>query len=289
MNTNSKHAYLILAHRDDTCFRTLLAMIDDSRNDIFIHMDKKCSEYKERVIATSLSHSKVYHVDRLNVAWGGVRMIEAEISLLKKATSTGLYQYYHLLSGQDLPIKSQDIIHDFFEKNDGKEFVRFNHSRFQYNERVQIYHFFQDKLGRNWQNIFNRVMLKVQSIIGIKRNKAISFYKGTQWFSITDNFARYVVENEGWVNKVFRYTFCCDEVFIQTLLIRSPYKDNRYWMAMDNDMHAIMRLIDWTRGTPYVFRMNDKEELMSSEMMFCRKFDERIDSDIILFLKRTFD
>lgn len=289
MSINSKHAYLILAHRDDVCFRTLLAMLDDIRNDIFIHMDKKCSEYKEQVIAASLNHSKVYHVDRLNIAWGGVKMIEAEIILLKKATSIDQYQYYHLLSGQDLPIKSQDSIHNFFEQNKGKEFVRFNHPTFQYYERVQIYHFFQDKLGRNWQNIFNRILLKAQSIIGVKRNKGISFYKGTQWFSITDSFARYVVENEGWVRNVFRYTFCCDEVFIQTLLMRSPYKDNRYWMAMDNDMHAIMRLIDWTRGTPYVFRIKDKEELMSSEMMYCRKFDDRVDSDIIQFLKQTYN
>lgn len=39
----------------------------------------------------------------------------------------GPYAYYHLLSGQDLPIKSQDYIHQFFEEHQGKEFVGINH------------------------------------------------------------------------------------------------------------------------------------------------------------------
>lgn len=213
-------------------------------------------------------------------------MIQAELELLKAATSVYQYQYYHLLSGQDLPIKSQNYIHDFFDLNSGKEFIRFNHSDFRYQDRVQIYHLFQEKLGRNHCSIFNRLFLSVQKIIGIKRNKRVSFYKGDNWFSITDNFVRFILDHEEWVKKVFRYTYCCDEVFVQTLLMMSPCKDNRYWIPMDDDIHAFMRLIDWTRGGPYVFRMSDKEELMTSDMLFCRKFDANIDAKIIHTIKK---
>ena len=44
-NNNLKQAYLIMAHKDDFVFRTLLRMLDDSRNDIFIHMDAKNKDY----------------------------------------------------------------------------------------------------------------------------------------------------------------------------------------------------------------------------------------------------
>lgn len=216
---------------------------------------------------------------------GGASLIWTEFNLIKKAISVNSYQYYHLLSGQDLPIKSQDYIHHFFSINDGKEFVRYNHSDFQYKDRVSVYHLFQEMLGRKWQNIFNRIFLKAQYIVGIKRNKGVSFYKGTQWFSITDNFAKYTISNEKWIRTVFKHTFCCDEVFLQTLLMKSPYKDNRYWMPMDNDPHAIMRLIDWNRGTPYTYRISDLDELKASDMLFCRKFDSVVDSLVIEAVK----
>ena len=34
----NKHAYLIIAHQCDDTYRTLLKMLDDPRNDIYIHM-----------------------------------------------------------------------------------------------------------------------------------------------------------------------------------------------------------------------------------------------------------
>jgi hypothetical protein len=165
--------------------------------------------------------------------------------------------------------------------NEGKEFVRFQHPAFKFRERVGLYHLFQERLGRRSSCFINRSFLFAQKLIGINRNKDCPFYKGTNWFSITDGFARYVIAHEGWVRRVFRFTQCCDEVFLQTLLMMSPYRDNRYWMPMDNNMNAMMRLIDWDRGSPYIFTMKDWDEIMASEMLFCRKFDGAVDSRII--------
>ena len=36
-----KHAFLIIAHKLDFTLSTLLSLLDDKRNDIFIHIDKK--------------------------------------------------------------------------------------------------------------------------------------------------------------------------------------------------------------------------------------------------------
>ena len=286
---NKKHAYLIIAHKNDYCFKTLLQLLDDDRNDIYIHMDAKCQDYIPAEAEQMLSHSSVYHIKRQKVTWGGYSMIQVEIKLIEKATSIGKYQYYHLLSGQDLPIKSQNYIHDFFDSNNGKEFVLSRFPVFSHPLRVSFYHLFQERLGRKQDIFLNRLFLKCQKLVGIKRNRHVSFFKGPQWFSITDEFARYVVSQKKWVNNVFRFTFCCDEVFLQTLLMNSPYKCKRYWVPADGYMHSIMRLIDWERGKPYIFRMSDIDEIKNSDMLFCRKFDSDIDSDIITFIKDTYE
>ncbi len=44
-------------------------------------------------------------------------------------------------------------------------------------------------------------------------------------------------------------------------------------------MYEIYRL--WNKGNPYIFRSIDFEQLMSSDRMFARKFDEKVDFDIV--------
>ena len=57
-----RQAYLIVAHKDDFVFRTLLRMLDDVRNDIFIHMDIKNKSYHQeetgrRIIKWNIGNS----------------------------------------------------------------------------------------------------------------------------------------------------------------------------------------------------------------------------------------
>ena len=41
------------------------------------------------------------------------------------------------------------------------------------------------------------------------------------------------------------------------------------------------RKIDWQRGRPYTWEKKDYQELINSEELFARKFDESIDKEII--------
>ena len=44
-----KHAYLIMAHNNPYILKKLLNLIDDKRNDIYLHIDKKskCTRNKQ--------------------------------------------------------------------------------------------------------------------------------------------------------------------------------------------------------------------------------------------------
>ncbi len=287
---DKKQAYLIMAHRDDLCFRTLLKMLDDPRNDIFIHMDIKNKRYNPDEIKRSASHSRIVHTKRTSVAWGGYSQINAELILLKAAANTASYSHYHLLSGQDLPIKSRDEIYRFFTDNEDKEFVNFQSEEFLFCGRVRYFYPFSELAGRagNLFVKFDELLLPLQKAVGVARNKNINFAKGANWFSITDSLARHVIHSEPWIRKVFKRTKNCDEVFLQTIVINSPFRSKLYYSKFDDNHISIVRYIDWERGEPYIFRRDDFGELISSPMMFARKFDSNVDSDIIRALMEHF-
>ena len=195
-----KHAYLIIAHKDDLTYRTLLRLLDDPRNDIFVHMDIKNVDYDVEKVNNYIQNGRIVHTKRTNVTWGGYSQINAELLLLEYATLGNIkYDYYHLISGQDLPIKGQDYIHEFFNRNLGKEFITFDSDSFNEYRRVGYYRFFQEYIGRKSNGICrkcDKFLMRVQKLFKIKRNSQVVFRKGTNWFSITDDLAHYVISQK---------------------------------------------------------------------------------------------
>ena len=291
-----KQAYLIVAHKNDFTFQHLLSVLDDERNDLFIHMDKKNEEYSEEDVRKQIHRSNVYFTKRLDVHWASYQQISAELELLKLSVKTGNYMYYHLISGEDFPLKSQKEIYEFFQENKGKEFVGFDRKEFDerlYGNRVRYYHFVQLHWDRNRKMQFKMYRKLdqwfewIQKLIGIRRNKDIVFQKGPNWFSITNELANYVVEKEEWIHQTFKNTCFTDEVFLQTLVINSKFKNALYYKGYDDNYVSIVRLIDWNRGGPYVFRLEDLDELLQSDRMFARKFVATIDQDVIVELEKV--
>lgn len=269
-----KHAFLIIAHQEDQTLRRLIDLLDDDRNDIFIHYDLKSGKPNSNFYKTK--HSNIYLYNEIDVQWGAFSLVEVELLLLKKSTEIMAYRYYHLISGSDFLIKTNDYLHNFFDENSGKEFIRFESDTFNYPDRVHLNHFLQEKVGRakpSFLYYLNKIQLRLQKLIGYSRNKDIDFQKGTQWFSITDHLARYVLSKEDWIYKVFKNTLCSDEIYLQTIVHNSSFRNNLYHPFYDNSTSSIMRLIDWERGTPYVFSDDDFDEIINSEMIFCRKIN----------------
>ena len=287
---NDKHAYLISVHQKPMQLKKLVQVLDDERNDIYIHIDKKARDiYSKTVIDTiteSVGRSKIYFLKHsISVEWGQYSQIQFKLELLKAAVRNGPYSYYHNISGQDFPLKSQDYIHDFFAGNGNHEFLSFERIH-ECKYRYKYYYDFIQGIGRPRNKIEKMKIYaygKLQHILfGIDRtrlNPDIQFKKGGAWFSLTEDFVQYILSKEEWIMSTFQSTYCCDEVFLQTLLWNSEYRD-RLFCPGEGESES-MRLIDWNRGNPYVFRKNDFEELISSKCMWARKFDDEVDSEII--------
>lgn len=63
-----KHAFLIIAHKVDFTFNILLQLLDDARNDIYLHIDKKTREVDFDSIKKQVKNAGLfYSLNRLNV------------------------------------------------------------------------------------------------------------------------------------------------------------------------------------------------------------------------------
>lgn len=281
---NNRHAYLIICHNHFEQLIIMLKALDDERNDFYIHVDKKVANFPKEMVEQAIQKGRCQFVERVEVNWGAFSQINCELVLLKAATQS-YHSYYHLISGVDFPIKSQTYIHEFFEQNNGNEYIEFckEEQRKDFLYRVSWYHLFQEKIGnekdtsffiRQWCKWEHR-LLKIQRILGIDRIRKQHdlFFKGANWFSITHGLAVFIVNNEEYIKKWFRWSNCGDESFVQVIAMMSPYKEN-----IVNDH---LRYIDWERGTPYVFKKEDYDVLKSSQYLWARKFDDQVDREII--------
>lgn len=285
----SKHAYMIMCHDKLEQLKVLVSLLDDERNDIYIHMDRKTQFSNLDAVSSCVKKAKINWVKRENVNWGGFSQIKAEYNLLNEATKTK-HMYYHLISGVDLPIKSQNEIHDFFDANGGMEYIsveKCSNTDFNIFPRIGQFHFFQEKIGRNSNKgmkvrlagRLELISIKIQNILGIDRTKKLpSIYKGAQWFSITHNMALYLLSREKDIERWFKYGIGVDELFVQTIAMQSPYKNK-----IENDNK---RFIDWNRGQPYTWKSENYEEIINSKKLFARKFSIDEDPKIIEMIKK---
>ena len=282
-----RHAYLILAHKNPGQVQKLIDLLDDSRNDIFLHVDRKAKDFSGREFSTK--RAGLFPLDNtIRVNWGGLSLMKAELRLLQAATEQGHYDYYHLISGQDLPIKSQNEIHNFFDLHYGREFLNLWKMDESAMERTELVTLFPEGERRFYIHAVNSLYKKLQRALGIRRKHGLIFKFGSNWFSITDNLARYTLAQADILNRMYRHTNNCDELFLSTLVWYSPFRDNLFdpGEASPKDKNlSFMRYIDWDREGlhrhPWTFRADDYETLMAVPHLFARKFDENVDGEII--------
>ena len=279
----NKHAYLIIAHNEFEILKLLVKALDDARNDIYIHYDAKCNTLPNM----ECKAAGLYILrDRIDVRWGDYSLIEIEMQLFEHAhnmqekTSTR-YLYYHLISGVDIPLKSQDYIHNFFRIHQGKEFLGYFQGELQQElrKKVQMYHLFSKHFTKDgkwtFRNIVRAVFCRLQLYIGVKRNKDLCLVRGGEWASVTNDFVEFLLSKKTEIKRRFHHTFCADEVYKHTLCWNSKFKDSIY--NPTNEALGCMREINWviTDSESFLpsFTMNDYERLKESPMLFARKFD----------------
>ena len=273
-----KHAYLIMAHNNWRILEKLLLLLDDEKNDLYIHIDAKVKDFDKKIF-DMVKKSQVTQIASKEVYWADYSQVDVTLLLLCSAYHKGQYSYYHLLSGADLPLKSNDERYYFFE-NSGKEFIGIVPKEVWYSvRRVKFYHpFLRNSYYRKCKalKVLDRLSEYTQRACRVNRIKDFQgkVLDGWTWFSITDEFCSYIISKKEMIQKMFQYTIASDELFMQTMCYNSHFRERLY--DMSDLKNGSMRYIDWNRGKPYTWGAveEDYEELISSPYMFARKFDE---------------
>ena len=274
-----RHAYLIMAHQKNTVLQALLHLIDDEHNDIYIHIDAKTnfSFADMNSLSVCVKKSLLYFTtQREKIYWAHYSQVKAEYILFEEAYHKGDYNYYHLLSGSDLPIKSQNEIQHFFEKHAGKEFIGFSPTLATH--RIFCKHFMPKHLRtRNpFISHIRQCFINTQKIWQKVFPKKYSFElkKGTNWVSVTNEFVEEMLKHKDYILENFKYTKSLDEFYKQTIAYNTRFRDRIY--NYNNEFASCLRLIDWYRGGPYTWQLKDFNEIQYSDKLFCRKIDDEV-------------
>ncbi|MFM2393347.1 MAG: hypothetical protein RLZZ546_1329 [Bacteroidota bacterium] len=265
-------AYFILVHRFPEQFKRLFKAIYDSDNHYLIHLDKKMDAHLHDELVTFLKdYPFTYILESENINWGGYSMVQAELNGMKFLLNHRLkWDYFINLSGQDFPLKSQNIIRNFLTINNGSNYIKIaNQIKIRPETLNRIENYFQENengfVGRPFKRTYMTNVVP---------------YIGGQWMILTRECCDFIC-NSGEAETFEKYyinTLIADESFFQTVLMNSSFNGK----IINDDKRAIIWIPDGDiKLRPKTFTKKDINFLLSSDNLFARKFDDDVDSSII--------
>jgi hypothetical protein len=279
-----KQAILITAYKELNFVSNILQYFDEDF-DFFIHVDKKCKED-----TTFLRNdSRVHLYRKYRIEWGGSNHIFAIVLLMQEACKDGKYDYYHLITGSDLPVKPLSYFKNYFELHRQDNYL----SYFKLPDncwgddggsgRINYFFLVSNILDiRKTRNLVIRIDRKLRKIharyLPKRKFKFFSqLYGGNTYWSLSADAVNYAVDymkNNPQYLRRFRYTLIGEEIFLQTILLNNPD------LCINADYLRYMRWDEY--GTkPEVLDISDYESLQQLHVFFARKFDKSISKFLI--------
>lgn len=280
-NELRKHAFLIIAHNEFEVLQKLIDALDDTRNDIYVHIDGKIKNVPK--LEAVHSHLNILK-NRIKVIWGDVTQIACEIRLMEEAVYSGnVYAFYHIISGVHYPLISNRKLSDFFEPYTGKSVLQCMDSSIQEVEmRLGKFHFFlgyfnsRFALIRKVSRILWVAFLSVEKRMKINRDCSYQGGKASNWCSLSNEAVHFILSDKEKILKRFGKTFCADEFFVPSVI-----KEHHLPVVYsDKLLYA-----NFVHYTPKVLTINDYDALMKSGCLFARK----ITSDNMELINRISD
>lgn len=278
-NEQTKTAYFILVHRFPEQFKRLFRAIYYPENYYLIHLDKKAGEVIYEDIQDFLANfSNAYILESENIVWGGYSMVQVALNGIKYLLNINAdWDFFINLSGQDFPLKSQDVIQDFLSKNKGNNFIKIVN---QATERPET-----------MNRIENYFVETDTGFSGVPYNRAyledVISYIGGQWMILTRECCEFIC-NSGEAKKFedfYLHTLIADESFFQTVMMNTSFNGK----IINDDKRAIIWIPDGDiKLRPKTLTKDDIDFLLTGDNLFARKFDDNVDSNILDIMESNF-
>jgi len=291
--------YLILVHNNLDQLERLIDKLKTSNSEIYIHMDKKISNFKKI--------NGVYYIkNRQNISRWGSSMINAEIIWFSEiAKNMKKWDHIVLISWQCYPIKDIKYVENYIEDLGNRSCTSYRPIEKKYLDRINRYHF--NDINFHVPKIFNNIILSIVSnfitlwypqrvptinlvlevivnFILPRRKYLINHYKIYRWdqrIVLSSKHVEYILnflEKEEWKKffSHFDYTSCSDEIFFQTILLNN---ENIKKEINNNLLWYIVR--EKNSNSPNTLTIKDYENIKKSDKLFARKFNINIDKEIL--------
>lgn len=306
-------SYIILVHENPQQLLRLIKALDDNKSFFYIHVDKKVDIQDFKELMTDYNNV-IFVANRSECIWGHISIVNATLSCMHEVVNEKRNGYCVLMSGQDYPIKNRKSIDDYFNSNNGYEFIDIKPIKecWPDNKWVQRYEYYTFYLSSRRQDsvsipyLFSNDIYNIKSwklfIYKIAKTKDINLifeiitniikkrkhpeciipYGGSQWWALTiptiERILCFVQDNTSFVS-FHKYTAIPDEVFFHTIIMYLATKDK------DIKMKGTLTHTNWERKNvplPVTFSSADLVELVNlpENKLFARKFDTNIDENI---------
>ena len=274
-------AYLILCHTDPPQLERLTNALDH-RADFFIHVDLKSDI--SAFMALSLPNTARFIEERERVSWGGFSIVRATVKLITAALEeNNHYSHLVLLSGLDYPIKPASKICDFLQSHADTQFIRFFDVAQcpEIHLKSTIHYHFRENLYNSSRLVYvDKAIRKVMTALASPFKKAplhnITHCFGSQWWAITLDCARYIMEYIGRHADLVRFyqsAHAPDELFFHTIVANSPFVSQTRGIEPypGPGTYKLANLHFITKDLKKVFTEKDFSDLAQSKKYFVRK------------------
>lgn len=291
VNNYSKQAVLILAHKNIDQVLDLTEYLLSTFN-VYIHLDNKVqltSHQANRMDALlekfSGTNTNIFRViSHYDVKWGSYSIVRATIDLMKLAYDDERNEQFHLISGQDWPLKPLNEIYAFYDGNETTYMYYYPTTDEVKSHEPEIwwvkYYFNYDQINRRtlFGKIYHRLLLLIQTILRINKLKktkwnASQMYAGKEWIDITREALGFTLDQYGQdseLQRIFATSFCSDEMWVQTILCNSALFKNK----IDKNIHRFIPEVkkNGHGETPDVLTMEYYSQIKNGDAFWGRKF-----------------
>lgn len=280
-----KHAICILAHKNWDRLFDLIDTLGSSLVDVYLHIDLKArNDFNRYVITNNLKCApNVYIIESKSVSWG-YSQLTVELSLFREVLKLKeRYNYVHLISGQDFPLMPTKSIVDICNAMN-VDFLSYNTGcdKNRYLRRLKYYNILVPYVRTSFLCAYIRkFFMFLQICLGVNRLRScpLTFEVGANWMSITIESLKYIVDEFPKYERYFKHGISAEESYKQMIL-----KTRQGSRIVNNCKRFVV--FDHLQPSPKTLTIDMLDKIEASDAFFARKFDDSIDRNARLAIKK---
>jgi hypothetical protein len=275
----TKQVFLIAAHKDPAQLNALVEQLRDDDFLIYVHLDAKCA------IAPDEVHPAARLVrERVAVHWGCFSQVHATLnSLAQIVAEVPDFDKVLFLSAQDFPLLSNPALKAALaglRDHELLDTVAIGREKGQWAADYRYQYFYREDASRPLRLACSLANRALRACGRTRRMPGgLAPFGGSSWWALSRDCVRELlarIKCEPGLLRFFRSVACPDEMFFQTLVMNSRFRDR---VLADN-----FRYIQWPEQgarNPKILDENDFERIAASKAHFCRKLDSRLSAGLL--------